>query len=123
MANFQNFRSAFNGFNREDVVHYIEFINNEHASELNQLNTEMSALYTDLEGYRNAYNEASKTAAQLQQEKDQAAAAENETITAQAQQILALQQEIKSLKLQLEQVHNQPKTGSELEAYRRAERA
>ena len=28
MAAFQNFRSALNGFNREDVVHYIEYTNN-----------------------------------------------------------------------------------------------
>ena len=27
MASSQNFRTAFNGFNREDVVHYLEYIN------------------------------------------------------------------------------------------------
>ena len=26
MSTPQNFRSAFNGFNREDVVHYLEYI-------------------------------------------------------------------------------------------------
>ena len=40
----QNFRSAFNGFNREDVVHYIEFLNSKHAAELNQLRTENEEL-------------------------------------------------------------------------------
>ena len=44
MAAFQNFRSAFNGFNREDVVHYIEFLNSKHAADLNQLNAELEYL-------------------------------------------------------------------------------
>ena len=37
MASAQNFRSAFNGFNREDVVHYIEYLNAKHTGALNQL--------------------------------------------------------------------------------------
>ena len=44
MSSIQNFRSAFNGFNREDVVHYIEFLNSKHAAELNQLNSELDYL-------------------------------------------------------------------------------
>jgi len=32
-----NFRSAFRGFNREDVVHYIEYMNNRHKTEIEQL--------------------------------------------------------------------------------------
>ena len=40
----QNFRSAFNGFNREDVVHYIEYINARHTTELNQLKSELDLL-------------------------------------------------------------------------------
>ena len=38
MATPQSFRSAFNGFNREDVVHYLEYLNAKHASQLDQLN-------------------------------------------------------------------------------------
>ena len=41
MAAFQNFRSALNGFNREDVVRYIEFINNQHNAQVAQLNTQL----------------------------------------------------------------------------------
>ncbi len=41
MAGFQNFRSAFHGFNRSDVVSYIEYINNKHNSEIEQLNTQL----------------------------------------------------------------------------------
>lgn len=37
MASVHNFRSALNGFNREDVVHYIEFINNRSKSQLEQM--------------------------------------------------------------------------------------
>ena len=40
----QNFRSAFNGFNREDVVHYIEYINARHTTEINQLKSELDLL-------------------------------------------------------------------------------
>ena len=41
MAGIQNFRSALSGFNREDVVHYIEYLNQQHNSQLEQLNTQL----------------------------------------------------------------------------------
>ena len=41
MAVTQRFRSAFNGFNREDVVNYIEYLNNTHTSQLAQLNNQL----------------------------------------------------------------------------------
>ena len=44
MAAPQNFRSAFNGFNREDVVHYLEYINTKHTNQLNQLTAENQEL-------------------------------------------------------------------------------
>lgn len=44
MAIVKNFRSALNGFNREDVVHYIEYLNAKHNSELQQLSAEMDLL-------------------------------------------------------------------------------
>lgn len=37
----QHFRSAFNGFNRQDVVHYIEFLNNQHNAQIEQLNNQL----------------------------------------------------------------------------------
>ena len=40
----QTFRSALNGFNREDVVHYIEYLNSVHTAEINQLNSELEYL-------------------------------------------------------------------------------
>ncbi|MBQ7801042.1 MAG: hypothetical protein IJ375_01820 [Oscillospiraceae bacterium] len=44
MAVQQSFRTAFNGFNREDVVHYIEFLNAKHIAEVNQLTSELEFL-------------------------------------------------------------------------------
>ncbi len=44
MAAPKNFRSAFNGFNREDVVHYIEYMNAQHTTQVNQLNSELEFL-------------------------------------------------------------------------------
>ena len=44
MAVPQNFRSAFNGFNREDVVHYLEYLNTKHNNLVNQLTTENQEL-------------------------------------------------------------------------------
>ena len=41
MAGILNFRSALGGFNREDVVRYIEYMNNQHKSEIEQLNTQL----------------------------------------------------------------------------------
>ena len=37
----QHFRSAFNGFNRQDVVHYIEYLNNQHNAQIEQLNNQL----------------------------------------------------------------------------------
>ena len=37
----QHFRSAFNGFNRQDVVQYIEYLNNQHNAQIAQLNNQL----------------------------------------------------------------------------------
>ena len=103
MAAFQNFRSALNGFNREDVVHYIEYINNKHASQINQLQTEISALREELAAYTGQPVPDPEQITQLEQERD-AALSELETVKAQLAD--AQQQSV-----------------DELEAYRRAERA
>ena len=44
MAESQNFRTALNGFNREDVVGYIEYLNAKHTAEINQIRAELDAL-------------------------------------------------------------------------------
>ena len=43
MSEMKNFRSAFRGFNRQDVVNYIEYINNTHNAQMEQLNNQLQA--------------------------------------------------------------------------------
>ena len=65
----QNFRSAFNGFNREDVVKYIEYINAKHTAQVNQLTSETEFLQSKL----NAMTEApgmSDAVKQAEEERD-----------------------------------------------------
>lgn len=107
MAAFQNFRSAFNGFNREDVVHYIEFVNNNHNAQVNQLNTELQVLRSEVASLRGYASQVVQLNAQLQ---------EANTLNE------ALQQELDELYAQMDQAATRPQTESELEAYRRAER-
>ena len=99
------FRSSFNGFNREDVVRYMEFINNKHASQVAQLTNELE--------YLRGKQDTLDAGRVSQLEKDLSAAqAENE----------ALRQRVAQLEKQLEGKHTTAPSESELEAYRRAER-
>lgn len=98
MAAVQSFRTALGGFNREDVVRYIEYINNKHASEVEELNTQ---LQTALEQAKSGND--SDLLARL--EAAEARCAELEAQLVQNGQSVPAQ------------------TGEELEAYRRAERA
>ena len=41
MATIQHFRTALGGFNRQDVVNYIEYLNNQHNAKVQQLNTQL----------------------------------------------------------------------------------
>lgn len=52
MAEQVNFRSAFRGFNRTDVVRHLEFLHNSHEYKLNQLHTEIEELHTEIEELR-----------------------------------------------------------------------
>lgn len=97
MAESHKFRREFRGFNREDVVRYIEFMNKKNTSLVNQLKAENQGLKDEL-------------AALLAN----SAAAEKDALIA-------------SLQAQLDELRTQPEptepADSELEAYRRAERA
>lgn len=110
MAQLQNFRSAFNGFNREDVVHYIELLNNKHNTQVNQLNTELQTLRDQLEQALAVPTVDPEVVEQLA-----AAEARNAELTS----------EIEQLKLQLEEAlaAKEKSDNAELDAYRRAERA
>ena len=94
MSSIQNFRSAFNGFNRQDVVSYIEFMTNQHNSQIQQLNSQLQ-------------NALAKSADPALQEK-----------------LTAAEARIRELEAQLAQAGEAANcTEQELEAYRRAERA
>ena len=106
MAETMNFRSAFGGFNREDVVHYLEHINTKHQNQVNQL-------ICELEELRNQTREdQSEQIASLQEEN--------------ASLKLALDEALAKLQV----LENKPEADEpamtdltpELETYRRAER-
>jgi uncharacterized phage infection (PIP) family protein YhgE len=140
MAEQKTFRTALNGFNREDVVRYIEYLNAQHASELNRLNSELVYL-------RNQFEQASAA--------PEAPAADSELVEAQAARIRELfdlskaqEQQIAELTARLSEAQGQAdaavtekarlnadldqalqhqntyqsRVEEELEAYRRAER-
>ena len=116
MANQMNFRTALNGFNREDVVHYIQFLNSKHAADLNQLNAELLYLRS-----KQAEQPAPKTddiveqqAARIRELFDRCAALEQELEAAKAENM--------QLAAQVHQDSVRCKQEDELEAYRRAER-
>lgn len=98
------FRSSFNGFNRQDVVRYMEFMNNRHASQVAQLTNELEYL----RGKQDTLDAG--RVAQLEKELS-AARAEN----------AALKERVAQLEQQTGHPGAAP-TGPELEAYRRAER-
>lgn len=89
MAHFQNFRTALGGFNREDVVRYIEYLNNQHRSQIEQLNTQLQLAKSG-----NAQDLAEKLAAA----------------------------EARCAQLEAQLAEGGMPQGTELEAYRRAER-
>lgn len=107
MAAFQNFRSALHGFNREDVVHYIEYLNNVHNSKVGQLNTEIQTLRKEVDDLRKVEPAPDLTA-------------ELETANC---RIAELEAALEEANRRAQQLENRPQTDSELEAYRRAERA
>ena len=95
MAVSKNFRTALGGFNRQDVVRYIEYMNNQHSAELEQLNSQLQLA-------QEKQNDNSELLAQLEAANARCAELEGQLANA---------------------AEGVPVTGDELEAYRRAERA
>ena len=54
MSSVKNFRTALGGFNREDVVRYIEYMNNKHNTELEQLKTQLQIAQEEITNADNA---------------------------------------------------------------------
>lgn len=109
MVASMNFRSAFNGFNREDVVHFIEYLNSKHAAEINQLNAELDLA--------RSLNSASGISDEPSRQLSEALAASEQLKV----QLAELQRRFDAL--ESEKVPTiQYSTTQELEVYRRAER-
>ena len=131
MADFSKFRTAVSGFNRTDVVNYIESASIEHQKALRKLTDERDRLAGENAGLQTQLEELQ---AQLQQAKE-----ENESLS---EQLNTLAQEGAELAEQLKQAESAPQpeagpdvqpeepaqdapsvTEQELAAYRRAEQA
>lgn len=119
MSASYNFRTAFNGFNREDVVHYIEYINSKHTAQVNQLRTDLTAAQQE--------NAALKAQPQHDPELEaRIAQLEEELLAAQAAKS-DLEAQLADMTVQRDdaldqQAQVQRRNEEELEAYRRAER-
>lgn len=137
MAAQQTFRTAFNGFNREDVVRYIEYLNTKHNAELAQLNSELEFLRGKLSQQPTEPETAPETepaaddtieqqAGRIRELFDQNKALEQELADAKsaleacAAEKAALAQQLASALEQ--QTSYKSRIEEELEAYRRAER-
>ena len=122
----QNFRSAFNGFNREDVVKYLEYINSRHHAQVNQLTGENDYLRQQLE----AAQAASGAQEELQRLQELCASQQEEleelraVRTAMEARCSGMERELEEAQRKAEEAQSTAQCGvaQELEAYRRAER-
>lgn len=129
MAVTHNFRRSLRGFNREDVVHYIEYMNTKHAQQVNQLTSEAEELREQVKQLQSAPVQENRTeeleakcaelTVQLEQMQHANASMEVECalLRTQVATLEDAQHQIETLKQQVEQVNLK-----ELDAYRRAER-
>lgn len=120
-----NFRSSLHGFNRQDVANYLEYLNNRHAAQVNQLNTDLEALRRQAEA---PAEDPQRTAleARCRELEQQLEAARKERDEALAQKEAA-EQKLASARQDREEAllrscGEKLEANRELEAYRRAER-
>ena len=132
----QNFRSAFNGFNREDVVRYIEFLNSKHAAEITQLRSEIQFLSTREEEpavVETVQEDTTPLTVKIAEQEAQISefSGRCEALEAELAALKAEKEQISAEKAELEEQLNalrqeneahKARIADELEAYRRAER-
>lgn len=122
MSTPQSFRSAFNGFNREDVVHYLEYLNTKHSNQVNQLTAENESLrqqvdaLPDMESQRLLVASLEEKCTELTRQLD-AARARCAELEQQLERAPAAEPPEEAPAPALS-----PSANDELEAYRRAER-
>lgn len=122
MSTPQNFRTAFNGFNREDVVRYLEYINNKHTTQVNQLTEENESLRAQLVEKENAENNPLLAVLHQQCQELTQQLAQAQEHCAQLEQELAAKPETAEEAPEEPASVLSPSAAEELEAYRRAER-
>ena len=135
----QTFRSAFNGFHREDVVNHIAYMTNKHETLTAQLRSENEALRAELEelreqlsgdtaqqdripGLEQTISEQTEQMTKLREELETA----NQLLNEQAEQMSALREQLEEAKEVAAKTPTLEKSAShwdELRAYRRAETA
>ena len=135
----QTFRSAFNGFNREDVVNHIAYMTTKHETLVGQLRADNDAQRTELEQLRaqlDADDSERGRVAELEQalaERDAELAqvhadldTANQLLNEQAEQMAALREQLEEAKEAAAKAPKLEKSANhwdELRAYRRAETA
>ena len=126
MAASYNFRSAFNGFNREDVVHYIEYINSKHTTQINQLRSDLAAAQQETANLKATPPKDPAMEEQIRLLTAKIAQLEEDVLTAQIAKSDAenalddmRRQRDNAMSAQMEAKRH---SEAELEAYRRAER-
>ena len=107
----QNFRTAFHGFNREDVVRFLETATARHTAEVNQLRDEIARLEGDLSLLRMRSGDGAS------QEELEALQAENARLKAQVEELETQLTEPAATPIRDETTWKD----EELAAYRRAE--
>lgn len=120
-----NFRSSLHGFNRQDVANYLEYLNNRHAAQVNQLNTDLEALRRQAEAPAEDPQRTSLEA-RCRELEQQLSIARQERDEALAQREAA-EQKLASARQDREEAllrscGEKLEANRELEAYRRAER-
>lgn len=121
----QNFRSSLHGFNRQDVAKYLEYLNNRHAAQVNQLNTDLEELRRQVQTpaadpqrliLESRCRDLEQQLRQAQSERDEALAQKEEALR-------KLEDARKDREDALLRVSGEKLDANrELEAYRRAER-
>lgn len=112
MAVNHNFRRSLSGFNRADVVRYIEYMNTKHTEQINELNAETDQLRQQLEQYSCAPEKQARI------DELEAKCAELTSLLEQAQ---AANTNLEAKCAQLEAKVANATHEKELDAYRRAE--
>lgn len=141
MSTPQKFRTALNGFNREDVASYLEYLTGKYTAQINQLTSEADFLRAKLDNLQSAGTDDSALAqectqlrAELEESRNQYADLQN-AYDALKEQFDALQAQKVTMAQELDDARKVPvlpaavpvaapacSAAEELEIYRRAER-